>query len=133
MIKLFGNLQKVHSVYYALIILLAGGIGFFLYQRKLLNRCNKITVATYVKYQSLAKTGSGALFTYQFNGQTFNTNDGLKNNDRVKEGRVFLKLSCEQPSIANVYWDIPVPDTLTFVPTNGWNDVPYGLDKSENK
>jgi hypothetical protein len=41
--------------------------------------------------------------------------------------RFWIQLNCKKPHINRIYWDAKVPDTLQFIPPNGWKEIPYGL------
>ena len=42
--------------------------------------------------------------------------------------RFWVQISCNDYTISRIYWEAKVPDTLQFVPPNGWDKIPYGLD-----
>ncbi len=43
--------------------------------------------------------------------------------------RYWIQIYCKDMETIKVSWDIPVPDTLQFIPTNGWDKIPYDLVK----
>lgn len=52
--------------------------------------------------------------------------------EKLKERRLLIQYYCKEPkSIHKIFWDIKVPDTLSYVPFEGWKEIPYDL--GENK
>jgi hypothetical protein len=51
----------------------------------------------------------------------------------VMSKRYFVRVFCDDLQVNRIHWDIPVPDTLTYVPPNGWHNIPYGLDSLGEK
>ena len=46
--------------------------------------------------------------------------------------RYWVQISCTDFRYREMhYWDIKVPDTLSYVPFEGWKEIPYDL--GENK
>jgi hypothetical protein len=50
----------------------------------------------------------------------------------VMSKRYFVRVFCDDLQVNRVQWDIPVPDSLNYVPVNGWGKIPYELDKLKN-
>ncbi len=50
------------------------------------------------------------------------------NSSEILNKRYWVEVSCEDYKTFQVNWDISVPDTLKYVPENGWAKIPYGLD-----
>ena len=48
---------------------------------------------------------------------------------KLSKRRLFIVASCKNYKINRVDWDISIPDTLKNIPSNGWDTIPYGLDK----
>ena len=43
--------------------------------------------------------------------------------------RYWIQIYCEDFDVNKVLWKINVPDTLQNIPANGWDKIPYSLDK----
>ncbi|UBM59519.1 hypothetical protein LAG90_02465 [Marinilongibacter aquaticus] len=56
-----------------------------------------------------------------------------KSKKLVLGGRYWVQISCDDLQTNRVLWDVPVPDTLNYVPPKGWKSIPYGLDKFHKK
>lgn len=69
-----------------------------------------------VKYENSSSIGAEDL------GPFYSMGEILRN-------RYWVQVSCEDVNINRVKWEFTVPDSLQFVPINGWNTIPYGLDK----
>lgn len=100
---------------------------------KKFDKCYRITVAS--PYKLIRQ--KNMYFTFELNGKKINETAGVSsgdvglhwNNNFVLEKRFWLKVYCDDFKVNRVIWDIPVPDTLKFIPANGWDKIPYGLDK----
>jgi hypothetical protein len=101
----------------------------FIYFENKLEKCSRITVCRVIGFESDFEGGSSPLFAYEYNSVTYkNGGAGDMSNINHLNSRYFLKISCEKPSIVKIIRDVHVPDTLKFIPTNGWEKLPYNLD-----
>lgn len=50
----------------------------------------------------------------------------FRSSNLMKE-RFWIKVYCNDYHVNSIYWDAKVPDTLQFIPKNGWSKIPYGL------
>ncbi len=48
---------------------------------------------------------------------------------RVMSRRYWVNVSCDDFKISRVIWGVPVPDSLKKMPYDGWENLPFGLDK----
>ncbi|SOE21434.1 hypothetical protein SAMN06298216_1902 [Spirosomataceae bacterium TFI 002] len=101
---------------------------------KRLQDCSYVSVLTPIR---MPDTHS-VFFNYEYQGKK---NKGytivgaedvgyLYTKTEILHSRFFVRISCFNPKMFSVVWDIKVPDSLTFVPKNGWDKIPYGLDKT---
>lgn len=107
-----------------------------LYKRNELRKCSKYSIAKVTG--GAGGTGRGASIEYEFNfeNKLVSSSDIFDGSYRgflviteSKEKRYFVSFSCSSPAISRVIWDIPVPDTLSYIPKDGWDGIPYSLDK----
>lgn len=110
-------------------------IGF--YRKYQLEKCYRIFVGFPVEISGGPKTGYNLHFKFSKNNININNYDSIDKDEYFEKGgdeyylkkHFFVKVSCTEENNISVIWDIPVPDTLKFVPANGWDKIPYGLDK----
>ena len=59
------------------------------------------------------------------------TNEWERVNKAEWENRRFwVQVHCEDAKTHKILWDYKVPDTLRFIPQNGWNELPkYAIKK----
>ncbi|WP_147322774.1 hypothetical protein [Emticicia sp. C21] len=95
-----------------------------------MSQCTKVTVGTVKRTtfvnDSAVKT---VYFDIEYNGEKLTIDDDYGGKMKNKGERYFIVLSCTRPNFSEAYWDIPVPDTLKFIPQNGWDKIPYNLEK----
>lgn len=87
-----------------------------------LNKCYRITVGEVLDYASDIEGNSSSIIYFNFRKKTYR---GYGNGDIGK--RYFLKVSCNDPENFRDYEEFFVPDTLQYIPENGWDEIPYGL------
>lgn len=114
-------------------------IFFFLYLKqemgisRKLNECSFFTIMTpfrmpnshrvyfYYYYKNVQYEGSSNVGAEDL-GFSYNSYEILNN-------RYLVQVNCKDFNINRVRWEYIVPDSLHFVPANGWNTVPYDLEK----
>ncbi len=102
----------------------------------MLSLCTKISIATVTGGSGGFSTGKSLLYTYKFKNKEFYGSDGSGVKDYssfvdfsiYKNKKYFVKISCTNPDISELCWEVVVPDTLQYIPPNGWDKIPYGLD-----
>ena len=106
------------------------------YKNQVLNECTKITVASPYEIGGGYKTGYNMYYTYTLNSTQIKDYDGVDKGDYNANGesyylkkRFFLKVSCNDVKNTKIIWSVLVPDTLNYVPANGWDKIPYNLGK----
>ena len=106
------------------------------YRDYVLSECTKITVANPYEIGGGYKTGYIMYYTYILNSKQVKDYDGVDKGDYNANGdsyylkkKFFLKVSCTDVKNTEVIWSVPVPDTLNYVPINGWDKIPYNLAK----
>ena len=121
------------------IILIGGMIRFYINQEndakdKILE-CPIITIAYPDKFVPRSKI----YYSFYLNGKKSNSSYTMpfpnmgkfkRDNNLIYE-RFWVQVNCKDNSINRIYWEAKVPDTLKFIPANGWDKIPYGLDKSK--
>ncbi len=102
----------------------------------ILTLCNRITIATVTGGAGSPNTRKALVYFYKYKNKEFIDNDGKGLKDfksfmelkEQKNKRYFVRFSCTHPDISELCWEVVVPDTLQYIPTNGWDKIPYGLD-----
>jgi len=105
----------------------------FIRQHLMMNECSKFTVGeiTKISYDNDSSTGE-ITFIINMNKKKYSVFDLYGWEHSLKKGeRYFLETACHDPYLSEACWDIKVPDTLQFIPENGWDKIPYGLDKGK--
>jgi hypothetical protein len=129
--ELFIKLKKIHSVYYVFLCLIGIWIFFFVREKYLLNDCHKYVIAKYDNFLSVGRTGKNVIFIYEYLGNTYKITESAERDlrmERIKEGYVFVKITCEITNAKQIIWDKPVPfELINKCPPNGWKEIPYGL------
>lgn len=67
-----------------------------------------------IKYEQSANVGAEDL------GISYTTSE-------ILSSRYWIKVYCKDLHVNRIIWKHPVPDTLQYVPAEGWKDIPYGL------
>ena len=128
------NTKEFRNVLIASLLLIAIFLPFHYYFENKINKCSRITVGTVIGFEPSFEGGSSPVFRYSFSSTLFNNyGGGDMTNINKLNSRYFLRISCEDPNISKVIEGILVPDTLNFIPENGWEKIPYKLDKIPKK
>jgi hypothetical protein len=118
-------------------ILMGIGLSIILiygfYQKYKIHKCHRIYVLSPIRITGGVKTGLTLHFTFTKDGREINGDDVIpKYGDKYfLKNRFFIKVSCDNENYSSGVWDFVVPDTLQYVPANGWDKIPYGLDKKK--
>lgn len=127
------------NIIYLLIVLVI--VWLFIrriYINNIISSCNKYTIATGSKITGGYKSGYSLNYIFKYKKQDFigSDGDGIDKGDFNKKGgysylnrRYFVLFYCNDPSKSKIIWNIQIPDTLHYIPENGWDKTPYGLDK----
>jgi hypothetical protein len=123
------NVQKAIPI---LIVVVLLGVSLRIFYRNYkISLCNTIYIAKPIDISGGLKTGFTIHYTFKKNSNSINGSDdldkkGLSNNGEnyYMKKRFFVKVACSDDSNSEIVWDVPVPDSLTYVPDNGWNEIP---------
>ncbi len=89
--------------------------------------CNRVNIGILTHYQVSFEGNKLPVISHKLNGQIYSGIASIKHN---KIGaRYFLRYHCNNPSTFRIIENISVPDTLKYIPTNGWKKVPYELER----
>ena len=99
------------------------------------NECSFFTVATPTEMT----TSHNLYFKFYYNGKNYdeNTDVGAENlglfytKQSAMSTRYWVRVYCKDLNINRMYWDAKVPDTLQYIPKEGWKEIPYGLAEEE--
>lgn len=106
------------------------------YETKM-NDCNRITIATITGKSGGFSTAKTLNYVYKCDANVFFGADGegIKDYDFfinfnvAEKKRFFVKYSCVDNNISKLIWNVSVPDTLKYIPADGWAKIPYNLSK----
>lgn len=96
-----------------------------------LEECSFYTIAIPIKMSSSHRL----FFYYKYGGNRYEYFHYVSANDlgafytqkSILKGRYWLRVYCKDSKILRIYWKIKVPDTIQYIPINGWKEIPYGL------
>jgi hypothetical protein len=99
--------------------------------RQKLNDCSIITIAYPTKWIPRATIK----YNFTLHGKnirrgetmTYPTMGQFERGKHLLNERFWVKVYCKDFTLSRIYWEAKVPDTLTYVPPNGWSEIPYGL------
>ena len=100
---------------------------------KKLNECSFFTVLTPVRMPS----SNQMYFSYYYNYKRYEGGTSVGPDDigyrwsnrSIMNNRYWVQVYCKDFEVTRVRWEYEVPDTLQYIPANGWDKIPYGLDK----
>jgi hypothetical protein len=101
-------------------------IGLFITSKNYyyLNKCSIYTVGRYTKNYS-SRQGKSVWFTYMLNNKSYESPLTLKEEQRIKEKLIYIRIACDNPNIIEGIWDKKVDSThLRNLPPNGWDKLP---------
>jgi hypothetical protein len=99
--------------------------------------CPYITIAYPTRWRPQASFD----FYFYMNGKkregsvtmTFPTMGKYERGRHLLKERFWVRANCKDYRDNKIYWNITVPDTLQYIPPNGWKEIPYGLAKNAKK
>ncbi|WP_375585536.1 hypothetical protein [Cyclobacterium xiamenense] len=75
--------------------------------------------------------GTKIRFSFTFQGEVNNSQNGIGNNEIKKGQKTYLiEVPIKDIRKSRILWDYPVPDTLK-APYEGWEEIPAFLKKKE--
>ena len=86
----------------------------------------RYTVATTTKLISTPRNHAAIEYTFSVNGKIYTSvgADIKKYNIQYPNGRYFVKFPYKSPGANEIQWDLPVPNSITIVPKDGWKELP---------
>ena len=131
--------QNAPIVYTIIIVLFLSFFAFcvwyFVTEARKLEECSFYTIATPTEMTTSHKL----YFSYPYKGKIYNSSTNVGAEDvglfytktSVMSNRYWVQINCPDFKYQKMHWDIKVPDTLSYVPFEGWKEIPYDL--AENK
>lgn len=120
--------MRKHTIFtYFGLAILPALLVYHLWRRHQLAKSYSYTITETKKQISTLKNGLKITHVYYVDGITYNT-DYSKNEslDIVYPGaRYLVRFSNNRPSISEVLWDKPVPDSIRTAPQKGWRKMPF--------
>ena len=123
----------------AFIVMVGGTLLAYYFQEKRaneeINSCTIITVAYPKRWVSKA-----TLYYYFYikgkkleDGETMRhlTMGKFERGRHLMKDRFWVRVYCKDLQVNRIYWDAKVPDTLQYIPKEGWKEIPYGLAEEE--
>ncbi len=97
-----------------------------------LNECSFFTIMTPIRMPNSHRV----YFSYYYKNVQYEGSSNVGAEDlgfysinEILSNRYWVQVNCKDFNIKRVRWEYTVPDTLQFVPANGWNTIPYDLEK----
>ena len=96
------------------------------------DKCSFYTIAT-----PNDMTNRSLYFTYNYQGKIYEGSATIGSNNlglwytkkSVLSTRYWVKVSCANLLFKEMQWEVKVPDTLQYIPPNGWDKIPYSLEE----
>jgi hypothetical protein len=101
-------------------------ILFAIWRSYRVNSDIRYTVATTTKLISTPRNHAAIEYTFSVNDKIYTSvgADIKKYNIQYPNGRYFVKFPFKSPGANEIQWDLPVPDSITIVPKDGWKELP---------
>jgi hypothetical protein len=132
------KLKTEQYVYIFMIAVLLGVTIYSLYVGYAVRKCSRISLVSPTRIVGSGKIGYHLDFTFSINNRIIDGSNRIPRDiysdhkdSYFLKNRFFIKVSCENDNFHRIVWDFVVPDTLQYVPANGWDKIPYGLDKKK--
>ena len=134
--------QKINAVIFLFFISIIL-IDIFWNRSNVNEKLNKCTVYTIAKISKVYKQSGGVniKFNYKINSAKISDETGVSPYDtdewwsidmeKLRNKKLLVAVSCEDNKISKINWNVQIPDTLQYIPVNGWDKIPYGLDNSK--
>jgi hypothetical protein len=102
-------------------------LTIFFWRKYELNKSSRYTITTTVRQYRTLKSGLQIEHFYFVNDkkyvETYNKNEYL--NIIYPNGRYLVKFATSYPSVSEVLWEKPVPDSIKESPREGWEHLPF--------
>ena len=121
------NTQTVRKIYSVRLYLALIFISFAIWRHYRINQNIRYTIATTIRRITTPRNNSQIQFSFLVNGKIFKGSGPDIDKYKIKypNGRYYLKFPLKSPESNQVLWDRPVPDSVTKVPDEGWEVLPY--------
>jgi hypothetical protein len=111
-----------------IILVVLAGCGFLArdgYYKFQLHNCSRYTIGTFRGSDIKGRSNTGAYYSYFVNGVTYQERISLENNDIVKNGLIYLRFYCNDPTNIEGIWDRQVSRYWAErSPIEGWEQLP---------
>ena len=90
------------------------------------NQDIRYTVATTTRQISTPRNHDAIEYKFSVEGKIYKSvgADLKKYNIQCPNGRYFVKFPFKSPGANEIQWDLPVPNSITIVPKDGWKELP---------
>ena|ERR1035438_1132640 len=101
-------------------------ILFAILRSCMVNHDIRYTVAITTKLLSTPRNHAAIEYTFSVDGKIYTSvgADIKKYNIQYPNGRYFVKFPFNSPGANEIQWDLPVPNSITIVPKDGWKELP---------
>lgn len=119
-------LKKIKKVFYSTlgVILILYGIYYVTKENNQLKKYPRYTIASTQSVFHTGKSGSYIKYYFTVAYRQYYGDIEYKNNIVVPNGRYYVVYSSKSPKYNRLIIDKTVPDSITNLPTNGWDKLP---------
>jgi hypothetical protein len=129
-----GRNRTLIALAFMFLILSVWSIWGTAYENKNLKKCSKFTVGQIIRTKH-RNFKTRLVYSFAIDNKTIerddfpnptDISDWLNTDfDTWKGRRLWIQVYCQKSEIHRVLWNYEVPDTLTVIPKNGWDKLPY--------
>lgn len=101
-------------------------ILFAIWRYHVVNQDIRYTVAITTRQISTPRNHDAIEYKFSVDGKVY-TNVGAdikKYNIQYPNGRYYVMFPFKSPGANEIQWELPVPDSIIYVPKNGWKELP---------
>ncbi|MEQ1799904.1 MAG: hypothetical protein ABL872_18250 [Lacibacter sp.] len=117
--------MKKYLVYLGLLIVPAA-LTYTFWRKSELEKYPGYTITTTLKQYRTLKNGLQIEHFYFVNGEKFIERYGKDERLNIvyPNGRYLIRFSEKHPSVSEVLWKYPIPDSIKECPSSGWKQIP---------
>lgn len=133
--KMRQHWKRNSGTYYFLISIIVFCTAYFIQEHNANSKIESCPIVT-VAYPIRMPDSHKLYFFYHYRGKRYEDAASLGSDDlgccytirEVLASRFWVQVYCKDLSVSRIYWEAKVPDTLQYIPANGWDKIPYGFE-----
>jgi hypothetical protein len=128
------RIKRKVEVFFKILILIIIFFGIYnIWGMHNISKYKKYTIATTIKAFYNAAPAKVILYKFSVENIKYSATIGFHKSINVPNGRYIVAYNSRDPDHSKLLINYIIPDTLKYIPTNGWDSIPYYIIDSSKK